>query len=152
MKEGEAMARILVIDDDPAMRRLIARTLTMAGHSVCEAADGREGIALFDQILPALVITDIVMPGAEGIETILKLRKIAEGVKILAISGWGSSTPSYLDMATKLGADVGLSKPFKAEKLLAAVESLLVECGSAWNIGRRSKVNLGRRLTLVEPR
>ena len=145
------MARILVIDDDPAMRRLIARTLTAAGHSVCEAADGREGIELFDQVLPALVVTDIVMPGAEGIETILNLRKIAEDVRILAISGWGSSAPSYLDMATKLGADAGLAKPFKAGELLAAVESLLVECDSAWNIGRRSRAKLGRRLTLVEP-
>jgi CheY-like chemotaxis protein len=119
------MAEILVIDDDPAMRRVISRLLGGAGHSVREAANGLDGIALFRQSHPALVITDIVMPHAEGMETIVALKRDEPTICILAISGHGGGPVSYLDLATKLGADAALSKPFAAADLLAAVEGLL---------------------------
>ena|SRR5947208_16513251 len=88
------MAEILVIDDEPRMRRLIARILNGAGHEVHEAGNGRDGIALFHRVHPAFVITDIVMPDMEGIEMIRELRRQAPTIPILAISGGGP--PIYL--------------------------------------------------------
>jgi CheY-like chemotaxis protein len=117
------MADILIIDDELQMRRLLARLLRDAGHTVHEAANGREGLKLFREVHPVLIITDILMPDTEGIETIRELRRAAPTLPILAISG--SNTPVYLDAATKLGATASLRKPFSAEELLGAVETLL---------------------------
>ena len=83
------MADILLIDDEAQMRRMIVRVLNAAGHTVREAADGRVGIELFRDAVPALVITDIVMPDMEGIELIRELRRLEPSVPILAISGGG---------------------------------------------------------------
>jgi CheY-like chemotaxis protein len=117
------MPDILVIDDDPQMRRLLTRILKGAGHSVREAKNGREGIAVFQQLRPALVISDIVMPDMEGIETILALRGKEPDMPIIAISG--GSDPLYLRAAEKLGATAILAKPFSADALLALVEGML---------------------------
>jgi CheY-like chemotaxis protein len=117
------MAEILVIDDEPQMRRLIARLLKGAGHAVREAANGNDGIALFHEALPALVITDILMPDMEGIEMIRLLHQEAPNLPILAISGGGRAV--YLRAATELGATAALEKPFGAEQLLAIVAHLL---------------------------
>jgi two-component system chemotaxis response regulator CheY len=113
----------LVIDDEPQMRRLIARVLTGAGHTVREANNGAEGIGLFHQANPALVITDLMMPDMEGIEMIQELRREAPTIPILAISGSGPA--AYLLAATGLGATSALAKPFRASELLSAVGRLL---------------------------
>jgi DNA-binding response OmpR family regulator len=118
------MADILVIDDEQQMRRLIARVLKRYDHVVHEATDGKQGIALFKQLLPALVISDIVMPDGEGIETIREIRRLAPNVPILAISG-GIARSLYLRSATGLGATASLAKPFDNDELLAAVADLL---------------------------
>jgi twitching motility two-component system response regulator PilH len=117
------MAEILVIDDEPQMRRLIARILTGAGHEVHEAENGRDGIGLFHRVHPALVITDIVMPDMEGLEMIRELHQEAPTIPILAISGGGP--PVYLRAATGLGATAALAKPFGVAELLSVVERLL---------------------------
>ena len=117
------MAEILVIDDEAQMRRLIARILNGAGHTVHQAGNGRDGIALFHRVHPVLVITDIVMPDMEGIEMIRELRQEAPTVPILAISG--SGTPLYLRAATTLGATAALAKPFEIAELLTVVGRLL---------------------------
>jgi CheY-like chemotaxis protein len=117
------MTTILVIDDELPMRRLLSRVLGAAGYTVHEAADGRAGIALFREVHPALVITDIVMPGMEGIETIRELRRNELSVPILAISGGGP--PLYLRAAAGLGATTALTKPFAAADLLTTVNELL---------------------------
>ncbi len=120
------MAKILIIDDDAAIRRTLGRVLSKAGHVVMDAADGRQAMELFRADPAELVITDIVMPTQEGIETILEIRREAPGVGIIAISGGGlSSGMTYLDLAGKLGADAVLSKPFRAPALLNAVAKLL---------------------------
>jgi DNA-binding response OmpR family regulator len=117
------MAVILIIDDDRQMRRLFARILERAGHTVHQAEDGRGGIALFHKERPALVISDIVMPDMEGIETIRTLRRDEPIVPIIAISG--GSEPDYLRAAIKLGATASLQKPFAPDELLSLVEALL---------------------------
>jgi DNA-binding NtrC family response regulator len=123
------MAEILVIDDEPHMRRLIARILNGSGHTVHQANNGRDGIGLFHRVHPALVITDIVMPDMEGIEMIRELHREAPTIPILAISGGGPAV--YLQAATGLGATAALAKPFGAAELLSVVERLLKEGGCA---------------------
>src|SRR4051794_4604901 len=120
------MADIVVIDDEPRYRRLIAQVLTGAGHEVRQAADGAEGLALCRERMPDLVITDIVMPRMEGIETILQLTRQRPGVAVLAISG-AEPASVYLRAATALGAAASLPKPFTVDQLLAAVDGLLAE-------------------------
>ncbi len=123
------MAEILVIDDEAQMRRLIARILNGAGHTVHQAGNGRDGIALFHRVHPVLVITDIVMPDMEGIEMIRELRQEAPTIPILAISGGGPAV--YLRAATGLGATATLAKPFGAAAFLSTVERLLKEGNGA---------------------
>jgi CheY-like chemotaxis protein len=122
------MAEILIIDDEPQMRRLLARLLSGAGHTVHEAANGKNGIEWFHRVHPALVITDIVMPDMEGIEMIRELRQTAPTIPILAISG-GSNLALYLRAATALGATAALAKPFGADEFLGIVTDLLNGAG-----------------------
>jgi CheY-like chemotaxis protein len=120
------MSRILLIDDDDAVRTMLRLTLTEFGHAVTEARDGVQGLALFSAGEIDLVITDIVMPGKEGIEVINELRLLDPALKIIAISGGGRVGPmDYLRIASFLGAAKVLAKPFSNEELLAALNELL---------------------------
>jgi DNA-binding response OmpR family regulator len=120
------MARILIIDDDVRICRLMAKTLVGAGHEVIEAFDGDEGLRLFRDRHPAIVITDILLPKRDGIATILELRREAPAIAIIAISGGGYGYGvDYLDFAGKLGADRVLPKPFKLAELVDVVNDLL---------------------------
>lgn len=116
------MAAVLVIEDDPQMRRVVARALSMAQHQVLEATNGREGLALFRTHHPTVVITDLVMPEMEGIEIIRELRHEAPMVRIIAMSGGGATgNMQFLDFARELGADAVLAKPFRASDVVALV-------------------------------
>jgi len=93
---------------------------------VLEAKDGREGMSPFHVHQPALVITDILMPEKDGLETILEMRGTASTVAIIAISdGGATSTMMFLDLARKLGADVAIAKPFRERDLVESVSRLL---------------------------
>jgi DNA-binding response OmpR family regulator len=116
------MADILVIDDTAQIRKLIARILTAAGHTVIEAEGGSEGLAAFRGAQPTMVITDIVMEAGEGIETIREMRREAPAMPILAMSGSGLL---YLHAAGGLGASATIEKPFRPDEFLAAVNKLL---------------------------
>jgi DNA-binding response OmpR family regulator len=121
------MARILVIDDDDALRRMLRLTLEHFGHTVVEARDGKEGMCLILAANVALVITDIVMPEKEGFEVLMELRGKFPSMKVLAISGGGRNrTTDYLQMAEFLGATKVLAKPFSNEALMGAVNELLL--------------------------
>ena len=120
------MARILVIEDDVAVRTVIRKMLVKNGHEVIEAPDGKVGIKHFWESPADLIITDILMPEKEGIVTIMELRRDFPDVSILAISGGGVITSSdYLALAKKIGATHTLSKPFKSKELIGVVEELL---------------------------
>jgi CheY-like chemotaxis protein len=116
------MARILLIDDESALRFPIRVKLVAMGHTVEEASNGKIGLERFRAFSPDLVITDMVMPVMEGMETIQALRRSGSSVKIIAMSGDGMNPAgAYLRTAEKLGADYVLAKPFSHEELEAAV-------------------------------
>jgi CheY-like chemotaxis protein len=120
------MALILVIDDDDAMRRVILRTLGTKKHRLIEAPNGVEGLKLVEQHKPDAVITDILMPQKEGIETIREIRERAPQCKIIAISGGGlSHNLMFLDVARAFGADAALAKPFRPNELNSVVDQVL---------------------------
>jgi CheY-like chemotaxis protein len=118
------MAEVLVIDDHAGDRYIMTEALACAGHRVWEATNGAEGVALCCKQLPSLVITDIVMSGKDGIETIRELRQLAPNLPILAVSG-GVQSAIYLGAVALLGADAVLTKPVKFDQLIATVERLL---------------------------
>ena len=120
------MAMILLIEDESQTRKMLRQMLEGDGYEVIEAPEGEIGIELYKEKQADLVITDIIMPGKEGMETIRELKRDFPDVKIIAISGGGRIDPAdYLHMAKKFGAMRTLKKPFKREDLLAAVRDLL---------------------------
>jgi DNA-binding response OmpR family regulator len=123
------MARILLIEDDDMLRELLAQALAQAGHTVYQASDGRQGCDLFLATAADLVLTDIIMPGQEGIETIVKLRHQRPGVAIIAMSGGATHSKFYLDIAGKLGAHRVLAKPFTPADLIKMIDDVLAEKG-----------------------
>ncbi len=120
------MKNILVIEDDDQIRALLRQILEREGYRVSDAPNGKKGIKLYRQQPADLVITDLIMPEKEGIETIIELKRDYPEVKILAISGGGKVNPeTYLDMAEKLGATYAIKKPFGRGEILEAVQNLL---------------------------
>lgn len=120
------MAQILLIDDDDHTRTALRRVLEHAGYTVLEAANGREGLRLYRSAPADLVITDILMPEQDGLETVMTLRKEFPEVKIIAISGGGETgRMDFLYVAKHLGAQCTFHKPFDVRKLIDAVDSLL---------------------------
>jgi DNA-binding response OmpR family regulator len=118
------MAKILVIDDDDQVVSVIARWLSKAGYEVECACEGERGLRFLENEPVDLIVTDIVMPGKEGLETIPMIRKMNKTVPIIAMSGGGNSGPElYLSMALSLGADCALQKPFDKELLLSTVRT-----------------------------
>lgn len=120
------MYTILIIDDDAQVREMLKKMFTRAGYQVLTAKDGKEGLNLFEVSAVDLVVTDLIMPEKEGIETIIALRQLKSDAKIIAISGDGQeNSTSYLNMATKLGAQRAFAKPLQRKELLDAIHSLL---------------------------
>jgi DNA-binding NtrC family response regulator len=118
--------RILVIDDDAHLRSMVRHMLELDGYEVEDAADGDQGLRRCREMTPAMVITDLFMPGREGLETIMALRREAHDVPVVAISGGGSRGGiDQLATAGRLGAVATLSKPFSRAALLAVVHQAL---------------------------
>jgi CheY-like chemotaxis protein len=120
------MARVVVIDDNPAICDILSKVLGREGYEVATASDGVEGEALVEAGRTDLVVTDIIMPNREGLETILGLRKLHPGIRIIAMSGGGRMRSfDVLDIAQRLGADRVLEKPLDRQAFLATVRELL---------------------------
>ncbi len=115
--------RILVIDDEAPVRSLLERLLTDSGYEVFLAANGRAGLKIAEERAIDVVITDLVMPESEGLETIPMLRTLRPDARILAMSG--AFGGQYLHVAKMLGADSTMGKPLDREELLAKVRELL---------------------------
>jgi two-component system chemotaxis response regulator CheY len=119
------MASILVIEDETSLRQVFVRMLAGDGHAVSEACDGRDALRLLRTQRPDLILTDIVMPNADGIEVIAANRQFTHPAKLIAMSGAGGLGPDYLKTAIELGADYALKKPFRYADLREAVAACL---------------------------
>lgn len=118
--------KVLVIDDDPNITRVIELKLRTGGYEVVTAANGKEGLNLIKSKQPDVVIIDIILPEKEGIEVIMELRRHFPNVKIIAISGGGRIGPEeYLSWAKKLGVQRTFTKPFSCTGILEAVNDLV---------------------------
>ena len=112
---------IVIIEDDPSLCETLTATLLGAGYDVSAAADGDLGMDLIRRNKPQIVLTDLYLPGNDGMEILKDLRKESPQIGVIAMSG-GDGTETLLKMATKLGARATLSKPFSIPELLRAVE------------------------------
>jgi DNA-binding response OmpR family regulator len=120
------MNSVLVIDDDPVFCTVVEGILENDGYAVTTAGDAQTGISRFGELNPDLVIVDILMPGKEGMATILELREASPEARILAITGGGNfAAGDVLRIAELLGADNSLKKPFAPDALLATVKRCL---------------------------
>jgi two-component system KDP operon response regulator KdpE len=111
---------VLVIEDDGMTRQLISDVLTAAGYEVCVTSNGEDGVREFVACTPAVVITNMVMPGKHGLDTIHQLRRSSQ-VPILAIS---SDSETYREAALRAGATEFIEKPFGMGQLLDATDRL----------------------------
>jgi len=126
LAEGQTVGNILVIDDDPELRRTMRRILERGGHSVREAEHGLAGLQMVEAERPDLVVTDLLMPEKEGIETIVELRERFPDIGIVAVSGAGGTDEGGpLVDAELFGADATLPKPFSVDTFLETIEAVL---------------------------
>lgn len=122
------MARILVVDDVELERFVVRKYLESAGHEVTEAENGVEAIAAQNADPFDLIITDIVMPEKEGVETIIELKRAYPTLRIIAISSGGAGkNTDYLKLAEHYGADKVLPKPVSKDAMLEQVNACLAE-------------------------
>ncbi len=120
------MPRILIIEDDAQTRDMLSQLLQRHGYEVSLAADGIDGMRQFRAEPADLVLTDLLMPGKEGLETIRDLLDEFVGVKIIAMSGGGRlGNLGYLAAAEKLGATRAIAKPIDIPYLLQQIKVLL---------------------------
>ncbi len=122
------MPQIVVVDDDPLLRDTITLMLEEAGHSVLRCENGKKAIDFLAHGDADLLITDILMPEMDGIETLREAKRMQPALPILAISGGGiGDARHYLGMAKALGATAVLRKPFGVREFVELVSALLVE-------------------------
>lgn len=120
------MARILVVDDEELIRYTMREILEEFGHEVVDAKNGNECLTLQKESPFDLVITDIIMPEKEGLETITELKRTYPELKVIAFSGGGRTRHlDYLEKAKELGADEIIAKPFTESKIREVVDGLL---------------------------
>ena len=120
------MSRVLVIDDEPYILLMLKKLFEKEGFDVDIAINGDEGIKIFSKYPADVIITDIVMPEKEGLETIREFKQTNPALKIIAISGEGRiDSKEYLDSARLFGAAKVFRKPFKQREMVNAVNELL---------------------------
>ena len=126
MQNETTQGRILVVDDDVQVLALMQAILEREGYQVDAVSDGNQAVQVFDPARHVLVITDIVMPEKEGIETILELRARKPDLAVIAISGGGRIGPhDYLAWVRRCGVRYTFTKPVRREDLLKAVAELV---------------------------
>ncbi len=121
------MAKIILIDDDPQVRSVLAGFLKIGNHQVVEAENGQQGLQHLSHEQPDLIITDIVMPETDGFELIMALANKEPPLRVIAISGGsrGLQQEMLIGVAQSMPVNKVLAKPVSCEVLLAAVEDAL---------------------------
>ncbi|MDB6043241.1 MAG: Fis family transcriptional regulator [Gammaproteobacteria bacterium] len=119
------MARILAVDDSPSMRKMVAVTLTAAGHSVAQANDGSEALAAARQEVFDVVVTDVNMPNMDGITLVQELRNLAAYKFVPLLILTTEATAERKSQGKEAGATGWLVKPFNPERLLATIAKVL---------------------------
>jgi len=120
------MARIFVIDGDPARQFFLQDTLESAGHKVSSVADAQSAVEQWDEFQPDLVVTDLLLPDQNGIEKLKDLHRRSPGLPVIAVSGSDHDrSGNYLRVAASLGAPHTLAKPFAGPALLRAIRQAL---------------------------
>ncbi|BCW88679.1 Transcriptional regulatory protein WalR [Alphaproteobacteria bacterium SO-S41] len=118
--------RVLVIDDEPALARVLEGVFRYAGFDTVLAGDGNRGLAAFEAARFDVVVSDIIMPEREGFDTIRQIRQRSQDVVIVALSGCGRLDPGiFRALAHEVGADAFLQKPFLNDELIALVNDKL---------------------------
>jgi DNA-binding NtrC family response regulator len=116
--------RILIVDDDESMRRMIAEVLSAAGYAVSEASTGKQALRLLTEQDIQLVLTELVMPETEGLQLIQQMHKAEPDVRVIAMSG-SPRAATYLSVARALGARAALHKPLPVDQLLQTIHEVL---------------------------
>ena len=119
------MAVIFLVEDEAELRTRLKELLLKSGYEVLEFTNGKDVLEMYQRRRPDLVITDLVMPEKEGLELLLDLRRIVQNAKCIAMSEDGPGGDTYLLIAQKFGAKLGLTKPFTDEEFLQAVVTVL---------------------------
>ena len=115
-----SLIKVLVIEDDTLTRITLCKIFTKLNYRTVEACNGMMGMKMFRQEKPDIVLTDLLMPDKEGLETISEIRALNPDVRIIAMSGGGSMhNLNFLDLARKMGADYTLPKPFQPMDILS---------------------------------
>ncbi|MDF3022646.1 MAG: Response regulator, CheY-like receiver [Alphaproteobacteria bacterium] len=126
--ERNTAIKILVIEDDKLSRLMLCKILQSKKYTTIEAPNGAVGFKMFMEQKPDLILTDILMPEKEGLETILEIRACDADIPIIAMSGGGyEGNLNFLKMAAKLGATRTLTKPFKPSDILLLMSSLTLK-------------------------
>jgi DNA-binding response OmpR family regulator len=123
------MARLLLVEDDAAVRKTLCKILERSGHTVMEAGDADETMRIVAEHEIDIALIDIILPGKDGFDLILEIRKRRPSTKIIAMSG-GSEVvgpTKYLKITEQLGVQGVLAKPFELEQLLALIERCIAE-------------------------
>ena len=124
-RENYIVKTVLIVDDEPDIRLILKTLLEMMGHTVLSAENGKEGLTLFEENEPDLVITDLVMPVMSGLDLIYAIRIGGRATPIIAISGGGAAAGDILVEAEFAGADTVLAKPFLTSHIRAAIWTYL---------------------------
>lgn len=120
------MSTVLVIDDHRPFLEMMSQVIRREGYDVMEATDGAEGLRLCEKQPPDVVVTDILMPEKDGLEAIRDFKRDYPNMKIIAVSGGGSSVQiDYLPLAKKMGADSVLHKPIEPAEMIEALKGIL---------------------------
>lgn len=119
------MANIILVEDDPDLRDLLALILQDSQHSVLRCENGRRAVEYLSHQDADLLVTDLLMPEMDGVETVRAVRRLRPQLPILAISGGLPNPANYLGIARYFGATRVLPKPFQPAELISAIEELL---------------------------
>lgn len=118
-----AMARIILIEDNPDLRALLADSLAAGGHTVWATRDASAGVDCCECSAPDVVITDLLVPNSEALEKLVSLRRSNAGLQVMVISG-ALDSPAAASRAARLAGTHVLAKPFKTQELLRLVEEV----------------------------